>query len=342
MPVILDNTTIISSSTLELRPDNSTATPQYNLSIDIPPSNIRLWDPDVFFTGVPGNVLGRFGDSNIRSTMSFVNSNSNSRTQLNVYGVTDSPSSNLGGGHGIRLWPTHTATDPDQTAGIQARARPSAPDSILLRARDCYAANALAWRFYSQTTGSTVRPLTLCRTAAALFSQTAPLHVVNLSGTRTSPAILWRLNGTASTTARSILFFGYYRSANGWTNSAHITITSTAVALANLSDYRKKTNIQALSHGLEIVRRLRPISYRSRDTPEGDPVQGFIAHELQEIIPRAVTGQRDEVDSQGKPRYQMVSHQPLIPYMVSALKTLRAKIQDLESRTRALQERRCQ
>ncbi len=49
-------------------------------------------------------------------------------------------------------------------------------------------------------------------------------------------------------------------------------------------------------------------------------VDFFVAHELQEVIPFAVTGDKDAVDDCGKPIYQMVDKVlPSIPLLTAAL-----------------------
>ena len=64
------------------------------------------------------------------------------------------------------------------------------------------------------------------------------------------------------------------------------------------SDYRIKQNITPLSSAVDTIKALNPVTfnYTNGDTKT---YQGFIAHELQEHIPRSVTGNKDEVEAIG-------------------------------------------
>ena len=78
---------------------------------------------------------------------------------------------------------------------------------------------------------------------------------------------------------------------------------------------------------------LRPRSYiwncEHRCTRGGD---GFIAHELAEVIPAAVFGQKDEVDAaDGSPVYQKIDQTKLIPHLVGAIQELTQRLAALEN-----------
>jgi hypothetical protein len=59
--------------------------------------------------------------------------------------------------------------------------------------------------------------------------------------------------------------------------------------------------------------------------------QGFFAHELAEIIPQAVSEEKDAVDDNGEPIYQGVDSSHIIPSLVSAVQELSAKVEALEN-----------
>jgi hypothetical protein len=72
-------------------------------------------------------------------------------------------------------------------------------------------------------------------------------------------------------------------------NSGGINVNET-------SDYRTKTNIQPLASAVGIIKTLNPVSYSRAGA---DNIRGFIAHELQEHVPYAVTGTKDAVEAIG-------------------------------------------
>ena len=102
-----------------------------------------------------------------------------------------------------------------------------------------------------------------------------------------------------------------------------------------LSDYRIKENDRPLSDGVELVKQLNPIYYNLKRSPN-HTMQGFFAHELQEIVPDAVNGTKDEVDENNKPIYQSVDLTFMIPCLTAAIKELIAKVEVLENELTAL------
>jgi prefoldin subunit 5 len=68
-------------------------------------------------------------------------------------------------------------------------------------------------------------------------------------------------------------------------------------------------------------------------------VYGFIAHELQEVVPYLVIGQKDAVDDQGKPIYQMVDYSTLTPILTKAIQEQQAVIEQQQQTINDLQSR---
>jgi len=95
-----------------------------------------------------------------------------------------------------------------------------------------------------------------------------------------------------------------------------------------LSDYRQKDNVRKLTGGLDAVNALKPSIYRFKDAIQD--ASGFIAHEVQEVIPQAVSGHKDEVDEDGEPKYQMLDQTHIIPYLTAAIQELTARLEALE------------
>ena len=70
-------------------------------------------------------------------------------------------------------------------------------------------------------------------------------------------------------------------------------VGNSAVNYEDTSDYRLKQNIQPLGSAVDLVKRLKPSTFEYISEP-GVIYQGFVAHELQEICPMAVSGKKDE------------------------------------------------
>jgi len=105
---------------------------------------------------------------------------------------------------------------------------------------------------------------------------------------------------------------------NGIVNTVgYISCTGSATAYSTSSDYRLKDNVLPMTGALEKVSKLKPVTYKWKlDNTDGE---GFIAHELQAIIPNAVTGEKDAVDAEGNPKYQGVDTSFLVATLTAAI-----------------------
>jgi hypothetical protein len=120
-------------------------------------------------------------------------------------------------------------------------------------------------------------------------------------------------------------------------NVGSITTSNSATAYVTSSDYRLKENIAPIIGALAKVAALKPVTY---DWKIGGSSQGFIAHELQEIVPDCVFGEKDaveivdDVDADGKvigtkevPKYQGIDTSFLVATLTAAIQELNAKVE---------------
>lgn len=102
-------------------------------------------------------------------------------------------------------------------------------------------------------------------------------------------------------------------------------ITSGSTTSFNTSsDYRLKENIAPMTGALSKVAALKPVTYKWKS--DGSNSQGFIAHELQEVVPQCVAGEKDAVDSEGKPIYQGIDTSFLVATLTAAIQELKAMV----------------
>ena len=66
-------------------------------------------------------------------------------------------------------------------------------------------------------------------------------------------------------------------------------------------------------------------------------VDGFLAHEVQSVVPEAISGEKDAVDSEGNPDYQGIDQSKLVPLLTKAIQEQQAVIEDLKSRIEVLE-----
>ena len=95
------------------------------------------------------------------------------------------------------------------------------------------------------------------------------------------------------------------------------------------SDYRRKENVTPLENATNQLKQLKTYNFNFIDNPDFTH-QGFLAHEAQEVVPNAVSGSKDEVDSDGKPIYQTMDNSVLVPLLVKTIQELEARIETLE------------
>jgi hypothetical protein len=92
-----------------------------------------------------------------------------------------------------------------------------------------------------------------------------------------------------------------------------------------------------MTGALAKVAQLKPVTYKWKS--DGSDGQGFIAHELQAVVPDAVHGEKDAVHADGKPVYQNVDTSHLIATLVSAIQEQQALIESLTTRLTALENK---
>ena len=113
------------------------------------------------------------------------------------------------------------------------------------------------------------------------------------------------------------------------TQVGRIDVTTTATSYVTSSDYRLKENVQPMQDALAKIAQLNPVTYTWK--ADGSDGQGFIAHELQAVVPDCVTGEKDAVDAEGNPQYQGVDTSFLVATLVKAVQELTARIAALEA-----------
>lgn len=115
------------------------------------------------------------------------------------------------------------------------------------------------------------------------------------------------------------------------TTTGSINVTASATAYNTSSDYRLKKDVKAVPQAVDRLMALKPVNFTWVNSPE-EKIDGFLAHELAEVIPNAVTGSKDAVDAEGKPEYQAVDLSKVVPLLTAALQEALRKIATLEEK----------
>jgi hypothetical protein len=135
---------------------------------------------------------------------------------------------------------------------------------------------------------------------------------------------------TTSTTYNNA---AYFENGNGIVGS--IATNGSGTSYNTSSDYRLKEDWVTVADASTRVNALKPVNFAWK--VDGKRVDGFLAHELAEVVPEAVTGEKDAVDADGNPKYQGIDQSKLVPLLTAALQEALAKIESLTARVSALE-----
>jgi len=132
----------------------------------------------------------------------------------------------------------------------------------------------------------------------------------------------------------SVMQLQFYNASNGRIGFIQ-TVSGTSTTFSTSSDYRLKEDITPMTGALAKVVLLKPVTYKWKSN--GKDGQGFIAHELQEVVPDCVTGEKDAVDEDGKPVHQGIDTSFLVATLTAAIQEQQAIITQLTDRITALE-----
>jgi hypothetical protein len=144
----------------------------------------------------------------------------------------------------------------------------------------------------------------------------------------------WNYQSNAANLAGT---FYHFQTIAAGTAVGGITSSSTTTSFNTTSDYRLKENVLPMTGALATVSALKPVTYTWKlDGSEG---QGFIAHELQSVVPDAVTGEKDAVNEDGTIKPQGIDTSFLVATLTAALQEAHGLIKDLQARVEALESK---
>jgi hypothetical protein len=153
----------------------------------------------------------------------------------------------------------------------------------------------------------------LVRTTSEINSYTA-IQVVGTGGTNDCYAV-------KNTNTTNLAAFSCWNSSGSYVGG--IVAGNTSTSFPTSSDYRLKENIAPLTGALAKVVALKPCTYTWKI--DGSGGEGFIAHELQEVCPDAVVGEKDAVNEDGSIKAQGIDTSFLVATLTAAIQELKAE-----------------
>ena len=145
------------------------------------------------------------------------------------------------------------------------------------------------------------------------------LHSSNSTATPT----LWCGNDGASA-----VWVSFGNSSGGVYGS--ISRSGSSTAYNTTSDHRLKENVDYTFDATTRLKQLKPCRFNfiaDADTT----VDGFLAHEVQSVVPEAITGTHNEEDDEGNPIMQGIDQSKIVPLLVKTIQELEARITALEN-----------
>jgi len=154
------------------------------------------------------------------------------------------------------------------------------------------------------------------------------ITAITVAGLSTG-GIAFRNNGskylqisTGVTSDQAFIYFYKSDGAGGVTNTGSISSSGSTTLYNVTSDYRLKEDLKPIN-GLEKVSLIKVYDYKWKS--DNSRMDGVLAHELQEVLPYAVTGKKDGEDMQS------VDYSKLVPVLVKAIQELKAEIEILKT-----------
>jgi hypothetical protein len=143
------------------------------------------------------------------------------------------------------------------------------------------------------------------------FGNASNLNVLNLD----APNFTLGINASNGGACENVRFY------NGGTTVGTISTTGSLTSYNITSDYRLKQDFKPFN-GLDLVSKIKVYDYEWKS--DNSRMNGVIAHELQEVVPYAVTGEKDAE------QMQSVDYSKLVPILVQAIQELKAEIEILK------------
>ena len=110
-----------------------------------------------------------------------------------------------------------------------------------------------------------------------------------------------------------------------------------SILFTTSSDYRLKDGIVDKTDGIEKIKLLKPRKFYWKSNTDKTLVDGFIAHEVSDVVPEAISGEKDAVDENGDIIPQGIDQSNLVPLLTAALQEAIIEIESLKARVTTLE-----
>ena len=217
--------------------------------------------------------------------------------------------------------PTITMTDSSGTNDIATIQ--STSGALIFTARDGSADGEIIFkRFDGTTTDESMRMTSSGYLLIGLTTQRGKLTVLHNSNDTATPTLYLSNDGG------SAVWVSFGNSSGGIYGS--ISRSGSSVSYNTTSDHRLKENVDYTFDATTRLKQLKPARFNFISDAD-TTVDGFLAHEVQSVVPEAITGTHNEVDDDGNAVMQGIDQSKLVPLLVKTIQELEARITALEN-----------
>ena len=221
--------------------------------------------------------------------------------------------------------PTITMTDSSGTNDIGTIQATSG--ALIFTARDGSADGEIIFKkFDGTTTDETAR---IDSSGNLLVGATTARTGTNTLSLEAGNSLIWFQKQNTDLQTQVI----FNRNTQGTSSVAgSIQTTGTTVSYNTSSDYRLKESVSYDFDATTRLKQLKPCRFNWIQDETDTTVDGFLAHEVQSVVPEAISGTHNEVDDDGNPVMQGIDQSKIVPLLVKTIQELEARITALEGK----------
>jgi hypothetical protein len=190
-----------------------------------------------------------------------------------------------------------------------------------------------ALAFYTAGSGAVAERMRIDASGNLLVGTASLIDPNALVNVKAVPAAKYTIASSVPTTSTAAHI--YFWNPNGPIGSIQTTGNNTAYNTS--SDYRLKEAVKPMTAALSRVAALKPCTYKWK--VDGSEGEGFLAHELAEVCPSAVSGEKDAVNGDGSIKSQGIDPSKLVGLLTAAIQELKAELDEAKAKIAALESK---
>jgi hypothetical protein len=158
-----------------------------------------------------------------------------------------------------------------------------------------------------------------------------PAIAINAEDSQGNSRGFIEMKSNRSNTFQADYFLKFFNYNGNEIGSIRVNNNNNNVAYNTSSDYRLKEDLKEFK-ALDTISKIKVYNYKWKNDSSGFRDQGILAHELDELIPQAVSGEKDATDEDNNILPQSVDYSKIVPHLVQSIQELKAEIEILKNK----------